>query len=231
MVVESPHLRADAQRNLERILESACVVFAERGLDASVSEVAGRAGVGTATIFRRFPTKDDLVAAILERELESVVARAHAAADSDDPAAAIGEFMTVAVEAFVEDRCFCEATGGDLFARPRLKELADEATAALQLLLQRAQKAGAIRRDVVAEDVGFLLGAIGQAGLRLEKTAPGAWRRYVGIVLDGLRPAGARPLTRKPPTSQQLHDAKSSAAAGGSVAKKRRPKDGTADPL
>jgi AcrR family transcriptional regulator len=226
MVVEAPHLRADAQRNLERILEAARVVFAEGGLEASVADVAERAGVGTATIFRRFPTKDDLVAAMLEVELEAVVARAHAAADSDDPAAAIGEFMTAAVEAFVEDRCFCEASGGDLFARTRLKELADEAAAALQLLLQRAQEAGAIRRDIVAADVGFLLGAIGQAGLRLEKTAPGAWRRYVGIVLDGLRPGDARPLTRKPPTPQQLHDAKRSAA----VATKRGAKDGAARP-
>jgi len=80
MVVEAPHLRADAQRNLERILEAARDVFAEEGLEASVADVAQRAGVGTATIFRRFPTKDDLVAAMLERRLESVVARARAAA-------------------------------------------------------------------------------------------------------------------------------------------------------
>ena len=70
MVVEIPHLRADAQRNLERILEAARAVFARDGLDASVADVAERAGVGTATIFRRFPTKDDLVAAMLEYELE-----------------------------------------------------------------------------------------------------------------------------------------------------------------
>jgi AcrR family transcriptional regulator len=56
MVVEIPHLRADALRNLERILEAARTVFARDGLDASVADVAERAGVGTATIFRRFPT-------------------------------------------------------------------------------------------------------------------------------------------------------------------------------
>ena len=83
MVVEAPHLRADAQRNLERILEAARAVFAEDGLDASVADVAERAGVGTATIFRRFPTKDDLVAAMLEHELEAIVAaRAQAAGDA-----------------------------------------------------------------------------------------------------------------------------------------------------
>src|SRR5207244_734984 len=86
MVVEATHLRADAQRNLERILEAARAVFAEEGLEASVADVAERAGVGTATIFRRFASKDDLVAAMLEQELETVVARARAAAQADDPA-------------------------------------------------------------------------------------------------------------------------------------------------
>jgi len=211
MVAEAPHLRADAQRNLERILAAARVVFAEDGLEASVADVAERAGVGTATIFRRFPTKDDLVAAMLERELESVVAFARAAAETDDPGAAIGEFMAAAVQTFVEDRCFCEAIGSELYRRPRLQELVVEVTEALQLLLRRAQKAGAIRRDVVAEDIGFLLNALGRAGIALEATAPGAWRRYLAITLDGLRPEGARRLPRSAPTSQQLHDAKTAA--------------------
>jgi AcrR family transcriptional regulator len=201
-------LRADAQRNLELILEAARAVFAEDGLDASVADVAERAGVGTATIFRRFPTKDDLVAAILEQELTAVATRARLAAGSDDPGTAIGEFMTLAVESFVRERCLCEAGGTDLFDRPRLQELVGEVTSAVALLLRRAQEAGAIRPDVVAEDIGFLISAVGQAGLRLERTSPGAWRRYLDIQLDGLRAEGARPLTRKPPTSQQLHDAK-----------------------
>jgi AcrR family transcriptional regulator len=210
MVAEAPHLRADAQRNLERILEAARAVFAEEGLDASVADVAHRAGVGTATIFRRFPTKDDLVAAMLEQELELVAARARLAAETDDPAAALAEFVSTAIEAYIGDRCFCEASGGDLFERPRLQELVGEVTAAVAQLLRRAQKAGAIRRDVVAEDIGFLINAVGQAGLRLEHTAPGVWRRYVEILLAGLAPQGARKLAHKPPTSQQLHDSKRS---------------------
>jgi AcrR family transcriptional regulator len=210
MVVEATHLRADAQRNLERILEAARAVFAEHGLEASVADVAQRAGVGTATIFRRFPTKDDLVAAMLEKELETVVARAQATAEANDPAAAIAEFFSGAVETFVEDRCFCEASGGNLFERPRMQELVGELIAAMDQLLRRAKAAGAIRRDVVAEDIGFLINAVGLAGLRLEHTAPGAWRRYVEIVLAGLAPHGGRKLAHKPPTSQQLHDSKRS---------------------
>ena len=208
MVVDAPHLRADAQRNLERILEAARAVFAEDGLEASVADVARHAGVGTATIFRRFPAKDDLVAAMLEQELGTIVTRAQAAAEANDPAAAIAEFVSGVVKTFIEDRCFCEASGGDLFERPRMQELVGELTAAVEELLRRARKAGTIRRDVVAEDIAFLVNAIGLAGVRLEHTAPGAWRRYVEIVLAGLAPQGGRKLAHKPPTPQQLHDSK-----------------------
>jgi AcrR family transcriptional regulator len=212
MVVEIPHLRADAQRNLERILDAACEVFARDGLDASVADVAERAGVGTATIFRRFPTKDDLVSAVLEHELETFAARAREASESDDPGAAVEEFMTSMIQSFIEDRCFCEATGSDLFDRAKIQELVGDLTGSLDLLLRRAQAVGAIRSDVVAADIGFLVNAVGQAGLRLEHTAPGAWRRYAEIVFGGLRPEGARPLTHKPPTPQQFHEAKTKAA-------------------
>jgi AcrR family transcriptional regulator len=214
MVAEATHLRADARRNLERILDAAHTVFAEEGLEASVADVAERAGVGTATIFRRFPTKDDLVAAMLEQELEAVVARARAAAEAEDSAAALADFFSAVVERFIGDRCFCEASGGDLFERPRMQELVGELTAAVEGLLRRARKDATIRRDVVPEDIGFLVNAIGLAGLRLEHTAPGAWRRYVEIVLAGLAPQGGRKLTHKPPTPQQLHAAKRGAIKG-----------------
>jgi AcrR family transcriptional regulator len=210
MVVEATHLRADAQRNLDRILEAARAVFAEDGLDASVADVAERAGVGTATIFRRFPTKDDLVAAMLEQELVALVARAQAAAAADDPAAAIAEFFSSAVEGFIDNRCFCEASGGNLFARPRMQELAGEVTVVVEQLLRRAREAGAIRRDIVPEDIAYLVNAVGHAGIRLEHTAPGAWRRYVEIVLAGLAPQSGSKLTQKPPTFEQLHDSKRS---------------------
>ena len=223
MVVEIPHLRADAQRNLERILEAARAVFAHDGLEASVADVAERAGVGTATIFRRFPTKDDLVAAVIEYELETFGARAREAAESDDPGAAIGEFMTSAIGSFIDDRCFCEANGSELFDRPRIQELVAGVTESVELLLHRAQAAGAIRDDVVAADIGFLVNAVGQAGFRLEHTAPGAWRRYAEIVLGGLRPEGARPLAHKPPTPQQFHEAKAGRAPSGRPPRRPRP--------
>jgi AcrR family transcriptional regulator len=209
MVVEATPLRADAQRNLDRILEAARSVFAEDGVEASVADVAARAGVGTATIFRRFPTKSDLVAAMLEQELVALLSRAQVAAAADDPAAAIAEFFSAAVGGLIENRCFCEASGGGLYARPRMQELVGEVTVVVEEVLRRAREAGAIRADIVPEDIAFLVNAVGHAGLRLERTAPGAWRRYVEIVLAGLAPHGPE-LAQKPPTFQQLHDSKRS---------------------
>jgi AcrR family transcriptional regulator len=216
VVVEAAPLRADAQRNLERILEAARVVFAEHGLDACVSDVAERAGVGTATIFRRFATKDDLCAAILERELETIAVRAREAADSSEPADALAAFMTWAVERYIDDRCLCEAGESPLLMRPRVQELSAEIIDAVRLLLRRGQKAGAVRRDIVAEDIAFLLSGIGQAGLRLERAAPGAWRRYVTLVLDGLRPEGASRLRHAPPTPEQVMASKATPARSSS---------------
>jgi AcrR family transcriptional regulator len=179
MVVEA-HLRSDAQRNLERILEAARAVFAEHGLDASVADVATRAGVGTATIFRRFPTKDDLCVAVIESELEVLLTQAEAASG-------LGELMSAVLERYVADRCLCDAIGSGLFERPSIQALKQRVGAAFETLLRREQEAGTIRADVTPEDIEFLVNALGQQGMRMEKTSPGSWRRYVDVVLAGLR--------------------------------------------
>jgi AcrR family transcriptional regulator len=183
---ETP-LRSDAQRNLGRILAAASEIFREVGPDASVAEVAERAGVGTATIFRRFPTKSELIAAVVEAELTSLLSRVEAAVGGDDPGAALADFVATAVESYVGDRCLCDTVGGELFEQPRIAALAARLFEALDRLVRKAQKSGAIRKDVTAADIGFFVRALGQAGSTLERTDPGAWRRYVAIVLDGLR--------------------------------------------
>src|SRR5215211_2698241 len=86
-------LRVDAARNRELIIAAAAAVFAERGLDAATAEIAHRAGVGEATLFRRFPTKDDLIDAIIETRMEELVALADSASEAAEPAAALERFM------------------------------------------------------------------------------------------------------------------------------------------
>jgi AcrR family transcriptional regulator len=161
-------LRADAQRNLDRLLEAAGECFAEQGVDVSIDEIARRAGVGHGTVFRRFPTKDALLAAVLARHMAELAAAAEAACDEPDAGEAFDRFVRGMAEAYARNRSLagsmkrCE--GGALVA-------------AVERLLQHAQDAGAVRADVDAMDVLALIPTAGA---------------YPQIVLDGLRPPALR---------------------------------------
>jgi len=160
-------LRADARRNLARVLEVAGECFAERGLDVSVDEIARRAGVGHGTVFRRFPTKDALVAAVLREQLREVVAFAREALERPDAGPAFEAFFRHIAASYEQNRCLIE--GVDLVAGTPEKE---ELVANVRELVARAQAAGELRRDVSGDDV-----------LTLVPTAA----RFPEIVLDGLR--------------------------------------------
>jgi AcrR family transcriptional regulator len=161
-------LRADAQRNLDRLLEAAGECFAEQGADASIDEIARRAGVGHGTVFRRFPTKEALLAAILAGHMLELATDAEASYAEPDAGEAFDRFVRRVADAYARNRALvdavkrCETT-------PEVDALVD----AVGRLLHRAQDAGAVRRDVTAEDV-----------LALIPTASS----YPDIVLDGLRP-------------------------------------------
>ncbi len=169
-------LRADAQRNLERVLDAATETFAVSGPDASIDEIARRAGVGHATVFRRFPTKESLMAAVVERRVEEIDALADEALAAADPGEAFFDFAWKVSELQAGSRglsrCFAECA-----AAPGKAEL--EAKAAK--IVSRAQKAGALRTDVKPADVPVLIRAA------LQSAPEKLWRRYVGVVLDGLR--------------------------------------------
>ena len=202
-------LRADAQRNLVRVLDAAREVFAEQGVDAPVTEIADRAGVGVGTIFRRFPTKDDLLVAVVEQRTEQLIEAADLALESPDPGAALRGFMETATAMQISDVCWCEA-GADLFEREGIRELTDVLVGKIGELLTSAQTAGQIRSDVRALDISVLLMAVAKSGLMLEDAVPGAWKRYLAIILDGLRPEAARQLPRRPLSRRQFEVARRS---------------------
>jgi AcrR family transcriptional regulator len=179
-------LRADAQRNLERVLEAAAVAFAERGAEVSVDEIARRAGVGHATVFRRFPTKDSLIAAVVCKRVEALVEHAAAALERPDAGEAFRDFVWHAGETFAADRALWDGLG---CVEPDVAESKAELNALVQQLIARAQEAGAVRVDVGAEDVSLLVGSAIQA--TRQAVDPEAWRRYLAVVLDGLRPPAA----------------------------------------
>lgn len=161
-------MRSDAQRNLDRLLGAACECFAEHGLHASVDEIARRAGVGHGTVFRRFPTKDALLDAVLERELDALVAAAERGLAEPDPGAAFELFYRAAAEAYGRNLALLE--GFDRCERlPQFAALQEAA----ETLVHDAQRAGAVRRDLTREEVFELIPAAS---------------RFPDVILDGLKP-------------------------------------------
>jgi len=185
--VDVAPLRADARRNRARILEVAREVFATEGLAVPIDTVAARAGIGVGTVYRHFPTKEALFAAIVMDRVQALVDDARAALDADDPGEAFYGFLRMMAERSATDMALADAfaeAGVDI--KSSLGVCKQDLTAAIGDLLQRAQDAGAVRTDVSVSDVFALLTstciACGRQG-REDSS-----QRLVGVVLDGLRP-------------------------------------------
>jgi AcrR family transcriptional regulator len=190
-------LRADAARNRESLLAAAEEEFAERGLDASVADIARRAGVAKGTVFRHFATKEELIAAIVAEHMMALTAVARELLDSADPGAALLEFLTVAADQRQQrDLTFLtSASAGD----SHVAQLYNQLHATVVALVDRARECGAVRPDVTGTDVFVLICAPVHAVGYLSDPPPDLWRRYLAIIFDGLRPEGAHPLPRPAP--------------------------------
>jgi AcrR family transcriptional regulator len=183
--------RADAVRNRARLIEAASEAFREEGLEVSVAEIARRAGVGAGALFRNFPTKEDLVSAIFEQRIGEWTAVAEAALADEDPVKAFEEFALRAADAQYRDRGLMESYKAGMLERPELYERKCEAMRLSEAILERAQKANAVRRDITADDLGNLIGAaVGAATSQQEQSGGDApLEFYLRILLDGLRPS------------------------------------------
>jgi AcrR family transcriptional regulator len=181
--------RADARRNRERVLAAARTCMARDGLDAGMDQVARAAGVGVGTVYRHFPTKDDLVEALANARFERLAELAHEALADPEPWPAFERFIRAAAKIQSEDRALSEV----LVSRPETMAPAAERVDMPGLtgrLVRRAQEAGELRADADPTDVPMLMCAL--AGTcRNPKMDP---ERYVGIVLDGLRAPGRSSL-------------------------------------
>ena len=159
LVIEERALRADARRNRARVLEVAEHLFAAEGLSVSIQEIARRAGVGTGTVSRHFPTKEALFEAILQQRMDALVGHADAWTMRDDPGVAFFDFFDATVQAGAASRGFAErlaqASGDSKPLGDRVS--ADVLCERLGQLLQRAQSAGAVRADVTSADVEALM--------------------------------------------------------------------------
>jgi AcrR family transcriptional regulator len=192
--------RADAERNRSRILAAASELFAQRGLDASMPELAERAGVGVGTLYRAFPDKDHLLGAVMAERLRWLAGEIEVAIEAADPWAAFTDVIWKGATLHVKDRAFHQCMRAAL-ELPEVREARGHTLDAFQRLIDRAQAAGAMRADVVAEDIPMLM-----AGVGLSRAAgPGVqWERHLAVVIDGLRAEGAHPLPSKPLSRAQL---------------------------
>jgi AcrR family transcriptional regulator len=184
-------LRADAARNRAAIVDAARAVFAEHGLDAPLDDIAKLAGTGNATLYRRFPTRGDLVAAVFaDRMVEHVDAVERALADPD-PWGGFASYVQAVGAMQARDRGIADLVTMDVSTAPDIERLRSQAFAGLVQLVERARFAGALRADFTTEDVVLLLMA--NAGLveRAHGITADASARLVHVLLDGFRASAA----------------------------------------
>jgi AcrR family transcriptional regulator len=191
--IEDRPLRKDAARNLERILAAAREVFAERGLEVTLDDIAHHAGVGVGTVYRRFADKEQLIDALFDERLDSIAARAESATEIADPWLALETFLEGILGELANDRGLRELSFAGRHGRERGARARARIDPLVDVLVARAHASGQLRADVVATDVMFVQKMVCAVIDMTRDVSRDAWRRYLTIVLDGLRPARTGP--------------------------------------
>jgi AcrR family transcriptional regulator len=181
-------VRADAQRNLDALLQSAKVVFATSGVDAPVREIAEKAGVGIGTVYRHFPQRSDLIAAVFRHEIDACAEAAALLAAEHAPGEALAKWLQRYAAFIATKRGLAPALhSGNPAFEPLRAYFEQRVRPALRTLLRSAVAAGEVRNDVESDD---LLQAV--ASLCMPAQDDGRARRMVALLVDGLR-SGTRP--------------------------------------
>lgn len=188
-------LRKDAERNRQRVIDAARELFAIRGLEATLNDIAHHAGVGVGTVYRRFATKEELLDAVFEDGIDQVVGIAEAAAQQGNSWDAIVWFVEHVCELTATDRglrqmVYSSAYGGHGVECARLR-----LSPPISKLVERARDDGYLRRDAESSDMPILSMLAGTVSEWAGHVEPELWRRYVALLLEGLRNRdGQQPL-------------------------------------
>jgi AcrR family transcriptional regulator len=188
-------LRADARRNHQAVIDAAKKLFADQGLDAQMPDVAKAAKVGVGTVYRHFPTKDDLIAALAAERFERLAEKAREGIEAEDAWEGLCDFIRFSAELQADDRGLCEVMG----SRPEVMDASAFAVGLDQLcdkLVKRAQRSGELRRDLDWEDIPMIACGLGRITQATAGPAIGRWPRLVEIILDGLRAPGSSKLPK-----------------------------------
>src|SRR3954466_11588215 len=171
-------LRADARRNREAVIAAAKKLFADQGLDAQMPDVAKAAKVGVGTVYRHFPTKDDLIAALAAERFERLAEKAREGIEAGDPWQGLCHFIRFSAQIQADDRGLCEVMG----SRP---EGMDKSALAVGLdvlcgeLVKRAQRSGDLRKDLEWEDIPMIVCGVGRITQVEGGPGVGRWPRLV----------------------------------------------------
>jgi len=191
-------LRADARRNREAIVCAARELFAEKGMDAQMDEIARRATVGVGTLYRHFPAKEDLLDGLIARRFERLTERAVEAVDKASQGEAWEAFRGYtewSAEMQAGDRALSEAMA-TRSERMHAAAVGSGLVTQLELLLDHAKRAGALREDLIVEDIPAMVCSIGSVAVAAAEKPGWRWDRVLAIWLDGVRAPG---VTELPP--------------------------------
>ncbi|MCZ2527757.1 TetR/AcrR family transcriptional regulator [Streptomyces sp. HB2AG] len=202
---EGAPLRRDARRNRELLIAAAREVYAEQGVEAPLDEIARRAGVGNATLYRRFPTRASLVEAVFRDSLAETLRVGEEARRSGDAWSGLTGYLEHIFAGLAADRGANDLMTTAVEGVPSLEALKAHHHETVSLLIGRARDQGTVRGDVTTEDLLFSLAALGRVVPASVTVAPDAWRRHLALLLDGLRAGAAGgPLPAPPLTPAQL---------------------------
>jgi AcrR family transcriptional regulator len=186
-------LRRDAEENRLKVVEAARELFARRGLGVTLNDVAHQAGVGVGTVYRRYPDKEQLIDELFEERLGELVAMAEQAVDDSDPWRGLTSFLRRNLELQSGDRGFREVVQGSAEGLERISRERAKIWPLVENLVERAKESGQLRADFGHQDVLMLVLMLGTVIDCSRDIHPDLWRRYLAIIIQGLRAQPAEP--------------------------------------
>ncbi|WP_405362672.1 TetR/AcrR family transcriptional regulator [Kitasatospora sp. NBC_00085] len=199
-------LRRDAQRNRDLLLATARDLFARHGLDVPLDQIAKEAGVGNATLYRHFPTREALIGEVFA-DVAAVLADAgEEALAAEDSWGAIEHYFERIFTLVAADRGLNDLVTQAIPAVPAMTGISRQNAETVGALVARAQQQGTMRADVVTLDLLFLLGPLCRALPATTELRPDLWRRYLALLLDGFRAQATHPLPVPPVGEEHLDE-------------------------
>jgi AcrR family transcriptional regulator len=216
-------LRRDAERNRQRILAAAADVLSERGLDATLDDVARAAGVGVGTVYRRFPDKESLIEELFRDRIDAMVRAAELALTEADPWQALVSYLDFAISVMAGNTGLRQLLMFSTYGKERVAYARSQMQPVVTKLVERAQASGDLRPDFAGTDVKMIVFMISSLAEYAAPFRPDLWRRYLALLIDGLRPVRdtTTELPAPPPTVEDIEAAMCSHAAR--LAPRRQP--------